>query len=103
MPLKIRGNQAMRKYQWPMWPHTCSRVRAPDAKRLKYSERRKGLCASSSAVRVSNHSSFVMAVDYSVGRLVEEAGKPRSLAAPSHAKKTEPIRLSPMGSVGFGS
>src|SRR6266581_2033913 len=42
-----------------MWPHTCSRVRVPAAKRLKYSEPRKGFRASSSALRDSNHSSVV--------------------------------------------
>src|SRR5438876_9801332 len=42
-----------------MWPHTCSRVKVPAAKRLKYSELRKGFRASSSAFRDSNHSSVV--------------------------------------------
>src|SRR3990170_4405089 len=43
-----------------MCPHTCSRLSVPSAKRLKYSELRKGLCASSSAVSASNQSSVVM-------------------------------------------
>src|SRR5262245_49470299 len=60
MPLKMRGNHAMRTYHWPMWAHTCSRASEPAANRLKYSERRNGLCARSSAVSASNHSSFVM-------------------------------------------
>src|SRR4029450_13927428 len=48
-----------------MWAQTCSRVRAPAAKRLKYSEVRKGFRARSSPVSVSNHSSVVMAREYS--------------------------------------
>src|SRR5947208_12916919 len=43
-----------------MCPHTWSRLSVPAAKRLKYSERRKGLRASSSAVSPSNHASGVM-------------------------------------------
>src|SRR5688572_19324919 len=43
-----------------MWPHTCSRLSEPDAKRLKYSEPRNGLWASSSAVSASYHSSVVI-------------------------------------------
>src|SRR5205823_5529715 len=45
-----------------MCPHTCSRLREPEAKRLKYSERRNGFCARSSAVSESNHSSVVQAL-----------------------------------------
>src|SRR2546430_5055714 len=43
-----------------MCPHTWSGLNVPGAKRLKYSERRKGLRASSSAVSPSNHASGVM-------------------------------------------
>src|SRR5262249_19997545 len=43
-----------------MCAQTCSRVRAPAAKRLKYSEVRKGFRARSSPVSASNHSSVVM-------------------------------------------
>src|SRR5438034_1202479 len=43
-----------------MCAQTCSRLSAPDAKRVKYSERRKGLCASNSAVNASNQFSVVI-------------------------------------------
>src|ERR671931_1854751 len=43
-----------------MCPHTCSRVSAPEANCLKYSERRKGLRATSSVITLSNHASAVM-------------------------------------------
>src|SRR6266850_2461861 len=43
-----------------MCPHTCSRLKEPEAKRLKYSERLNGFCARSSAISESNHCSVVM-------------------------------------------
>src|SRR5438477_6276568 len=43
-----------------MCPHTCSRLREPEAKRLKYSERLNGFCASNSAISESNHCSVVI-------------------------------------------
>src|SRR2546429_8273303 len=43
-----------------MCPHTWSRLSVPAAKRLKYSERRKGLRASSSAVSPSNPASGIV-------------------------------------------
>src|SRR2546422_2907714 len=60
MPLKMRGNAAISRECWEMCPHTSARLSAPPANRLKYSERRKGLCARSSAVSASNQSSVVM-------------------------------------------
>src|SRR2546421_9427269 len=60
MPLKMRGNAAISRECWEMCPHTSARLSAPAANRLKYSERRKGLCARSSAVSASNQSSVVM-------------------------------------------
>src|SRR5438552_6894269 len=60
MPLKMRGNAAISRECWEMCPHTAARLRAPAANRLKYSERRKGLCARSSAVSASNQPSVVM-------------------------------------------
>src|SRR5215470_17574583 len=48
-----------------MCPQTCSRVSVPEAKRLKYSDRRNGLSASRLAVSPSYHSSVVMAAKYS--------------------------------------
>src|SRR5207249_10660398 len=46
-----------------MCPHTCSRLREPEAKRLKYSERLNGFCASNSAISKSNHCSVVVVMD----------------------------------------
>src|SRR5438034_5186014 len=60
MPLKMRGNAAISRECWEMCPHTSARLSAPAANRLKYSERRKGLCARSSAVSASNQPSVVM-------------------------------------------
>ena len=53
---------------WAMWPQTCSRVSPPSANRLKYSERRKGLRASSSPVSVSNQSIAPETIPHPVAR-----------------------------------
>src|SRR5882757_5793857 len=61
MPLNMRGNQQMRKYHWETCPHACSRASAPLANRLKYSDLRKGFCASSSVLTASNQSVVIAA------------------------------------------
>src|SRR5438046_2619505 len=74
-----------------MWPHTCSRVRVPAAKRLKYSEPRKGFRASSSALRDSNHSSVVTAV------ILAELRTGRNVETPAVAARTSEGRVRTIG------
>src|SRR6266545_2868828 len=65
-----------------MCPQTCSRLSAPAAKRLKYSERRKGLCASSSAVSASYQASVVIASVVMATILYRNAGSWQAFHSP---------------------
>src|SRR4030095_8656615 len=76
-----------------MCPHTCSRVRAPAAKRLKYSDSRNGLRARSSAVRPSYHCSVFMAWRSSPAGFYRSPIRSDTLARPEALVKKSDDRI----------